>query len=750
MTDRPGHFNLLWLLAALVLGIGALVAASPASFGFKKSFLIREIVPVEGYLYKGGIPPFFAKEARRSISSLEDKNCILENGVPLRIPRASPLSISAGGRGQFCFDRKRGEMYFSSSDATDPLTNGRRYEVVTSAFHLPDWALLLLIATVIYCTHRSRLFYEENPFALWVCSEWDRYSPGFSLGGLLALAAWMIWQPFAVSESFFTSLWLPALWALASGVLVASQGLGSRLAGFASLLLPLAAAYIHYQVGLASHDSFLLGGFIPRSDAHVHFLQAAEMARDGITTQGFNGRFLFPAYFSSLLWLTGLRMDLAHLMVGLIFVITLFFSMRSVSRWTGALGSALLALIIWIYFRDRCAWLVMTEPLGVTFGLLALPLLLGMIQRRSLPMLLGALLLLSIGFSARPGALFVLPMMVLYAGWWGWRSLSFQVWRPLARVVACVALAGTVMLVGLGSNNLLQSAVFHKKVIPFGNFAYTLNGLLSGGKWSDSFFRLHGNVPEVMKENMEILRAHPYRLLQGVGRAYSHAWKGKFLFEFGSERRLGTLLWILVFVGLAAVWIDAQFRDQAVWISLCLLGILLSIPFAPPWDAGERPYAVTMPLQVFLATLGIRSFFRFCLGVRPFIRGIKLMPATSLSFVPPVAVALIVIILSLMLPMAHARGVGHLVLPPWDGKSAPDFIPGSSAKLEGPVLERFRNGMQTLSALHPGEAKAFFLIRSGATLGINWNDLENYALLPGSGELQNVEGLYLDKRMLRQ
>lgn len=748
MTDRPGHFKLLWFLAALVLGIGVLVAASPASFGFKKSFLIREIVPVEGYLYKGGIPPFFAKEARRSISSLEDKNYVLENGIPLRIRRASPPSIAAGGRGQFCFDRKKGEMYFSSSDATDPLTNGRRYEVVTSAFHLPDWALLLLIGAVIYCTHRSCVFSEENPLTLRLCSEWDRYVAGFSLGGLFALTAWMIMQPFAVSESFFTSLWLPALWAFASGVLVASKRPYRGFTGCVALLLPLAAAYIHYQVGLASHDSFLLGGFIPRSDAHVHFLQAAEMARDGITTQGFNGRFLFPAYFSSLLWLTGLRMDIAHLVVGLIFVISLFFSMRSVSRWTGPLGSALLALIIWIYFRDRCAWLVMTEPLGVTFGLLALPLLLGMVQRRSLPMLLGALLLVSIGFSARPGALFVLPMMVLYAGWWGWRSLSFEAWRSLARISACLALAGTVMLVGLGSNNLLQSAVFHKKVIPFGNFAYTLNGLLNGSCWSESFFRLHGNVPEVMKENMEILKAHPYKLAQGVGRAYSHAWKGKFLFEFGSERRLGTLLWILVFIGLAAVWIDTPLRDQAVWISLCLLGIALSIPFAPPWDAGERPYAVTMPLQVFLATMGIRGLIRFCGGVRPFIKSPNIFP--PLSVMPPVVMASIVISLSVILPIAHAHGFSHLVIPPWDGKSAPIFLPGSSVKLEGLFLERFRNGMQTLSALHPGEAKAFFLIRSGATLSINWNNLENYALLPGAGELQNVEGLYLDKRMLRQ
>jgi hypothetical protein len=639
-------------------------------------------------------------------------------------------------------------MYFSSSDTTDPLTNGRRYEVITSAVHVPDWALLLLIAAVIYCTHRSRLFSEENTFVLRLRSELDRYAPGCSIGVLLVLAAWMTLQPFAASGRLFTSLWLPAFWALAAAVLVTSGKLITRLAGFAGLLLSLAAAYIHYQIGLASHDSFLLGGFIPRSDAHVHFLQAAEMARDGITAQGFNGRFLFPAYFSSLLWITGLRMDVAHLTVGLIFFISLFFSMRAVSRWSGPMGSALLALIAWIYFRDRCAWLVMTEPLGMTFGMLALPLLLGMVQRRSLPMLLAALLLLSIGFSARPGALFVLPMMVLYAGWWGWRSLSFESWKPLARIAACLALAGTVMVVGLGSNNLLQSAVFHQKVIPFGNFAYTLNGLLTGGKWSDSFFRLHGDVPEVMKENMEILTAHPQKLLQGVGRAYSDAWKGKFLFEFGSERRLGTLLWILVFIGLAYVWIDAQFWDQAVWMSLCLAGILLSIPFAPPWDAGERPYAVTIPLQVFLATLGIRGLIRFCSGVRPFIKSPSLVP--PLTVVPPAVLASIVISLSLFLPIAHAHGVGYLVTPLRDGKNGQVFIPGSSVKLEGPVLERFSTGMQTLSALHPGEANAFFLIRSGATLSINWNDLENYALLPGAEELQNIEGLYLDKRMLRQ
>jgi hypothetical protein len=560
-----------------------------------------------------------------------------------------------------------------------------------------------------------------------------------------SILCWGVFDPMACSEGFFASLWLPACWALAAVSLLASRHGVVRGLGVGALFFPVAATYIHYAMALASHRSFLFAGILPWSDAYMHFVQAAQMAQEGFTSRPFNGRFLYPGFFSSLLRLSSFNMLIAQLVVGVIFIGSLYAALKSLLHSAGISGGALFTLLLWLYWRDHGASLVMTEQLGVILGILALPLLLAMSRRRSFAILLGALFLLAVGFSARPGALLVLPMMNLFAGWVGWKGWIFARFRPFFRLMMAMGVAGMVMFVGLLTNSGLQTVVFRGTAVPYGNFAYTLNGLIQGRNWEDSFTRYQGNPSLVMEENKTLLKQHPELLVKGVFRAYVRAISIKFLYSFDSENRLAAVSWLLVIVALVALWRDQTRRDEAVWISLFGIGILLSIPFAPPWDAGIRPYAVTIPFQAYLAALGVGV----CMSrVAAFMK----IPADPVggcfpSLMPAIALSCLVLTLALAMPMIHAWDVGGR-----EFSGARDggvrFLPGSSMTLDEISCRLMRSGLDSIASWFRDEAKCLQLIHPGCTLGINWNDLGRYAALPDAVEFKDWGRMKADVRLL--
>jgi len=554
-------------------------------------------------------------------------------------------------------------------------------------------------------------------------------------------------DPVACAADFFSSLWLPACWALATVSLLASGRGVVQGTGFVALFFPVVATYIHYAVALASHRSFLFAGIFPWGDAYMHFRQAAQMAQDGFATRPFNGRFLYPGFFSSLLRLSSFNMQIAHLAVAVIFTCGLYASVRALLVRTGVPGGSLFTLLLWIYWRDHGACLMMTEQLGVIFGILALPPLLSMTRRRSFALLLGAIFLLAVGFSTRPGALFVLPMLVLFAGWAGWSGWIFPAVPALPRVMVSMLIAAVVSGAGLFSNQVIQTTAFRGTVVPYGNFAYTLNGLLNATTWEDSYTRYQGNPSLVMEENKALLREHPALLAKGVFRAYVRAVSIKFLYSFDSENRLAAISWLFAITALVSLWRDSTRRDDALWITLFGMGVLLSIPFAPPWDAGIRPYAVTIAFQAFLAASGLgiclRSLFKWLKMDDGTDRSTMPMPMV----VPASLLALLVLSLTFVLPVIHARGAADLAA---SASSVPGirFIPGSSVMLDVVSMGLMQSGLSSIAPCFRGEVKALDLLRPGCLIGINWNDLGRYAALPDATAFKDYGRITMDVRLL--
>jgi len=574
-----------------------------------------------------------------------------------------------------------------------------------------------------------------------------RIREGAGVAVLLMILCRGLIDPVTCAEDFFSSLWLPACWALATVSLLASVRGVVRGAGFVALFFPVVATHIHYAVALASHRSFLFAGIFPWGDAYMHFRQAAQMAQDGFATRPFNGRFLYPGFFSSLLRLFSCNMQFAHLAVGAIFTCGLYASVRALLARTGVAGGTLFILLLWIYWRDHGASLMMTEQLGVIFGILALPLLLSMSCRRSFALLLGAIFLLAVGFSARPGALFVLPMLVLFAGWAGWSGWIFPAMPALPRVMVSMLIAAVISGAGLFSNHVIQNTAFRGTVVPYGNFAYTLNGLINGTTWEDSYTRYRGNPSLVMEENKALLREHPALLAKGIFRAYVRAVSIKFLYSFDSENRLAAISWLFAITALVSLWRDQARRDDALWITLFGIGILLSIPFAPPWDAGIRPYAVTIPFQAFLAAAGLGICMRSLLKWLKVDHRTDRSPMPTPMLVPASLLALLVLSLTFVLPVIHATGTAGLAT------SAPAvpgirFIPGSFVRLDVGSAGLMQSGLASIASCFRGEVKALELLRPGCLIGINWNDLGRYAALPDATGFKDYGRITTDVRLL--
>jgi hypothetical protein len=747
--DREARRSIYPLVGSLLCGVVALILLSPVSFGLKRVCRLQSIVPVSGYEYRGGVPVFFTQEPARSLSSFEDHSVVTEDGHPLAAQGAFEGEIAGHGWGLFAFGKK-GVVFFSSSDGTDPLRNHRIYEAVTSLIHAPDWLILLFAGASIILLRialREPLLttcFRERSAGIARC--------GASLAWLVIVASilLLILKPVESGNLFFHSLWLPILWSASAAVLIAAPERlhFNRFGGFLTLLLPVAASYCHFALGHASNFAFLVGGVLPWSDAYMHFLQVVEMAREGIAHTPFNGRFLYPAYFSSLLRITGMNLSLAHVAAGVLFSTALYQLLRRLLSRVGVAGGTLFTFLLWLYFRDRCTWLVMTEQLGVTMGLLALSFLLVTVQKRSFPTYLMALFLLGTGMSARPGALIVIPMLILFGGWCGWKGWIFPAWPAYGRVITALCLASMVASLGFCSNNLLQASLFRGKVIAYGNFSFTVNGLLRGTTWLDSYTRFHDNPRLVMQENIETFRKDPWSLPRGIRRAFETAWQTKFLYAFDSENRLRGIVTLLAILGLAALWLDSDCRDEALWISLIAAGILLSIPFAPPWDAAERPYAVTIPFQDFLAACGLGVFLRFCvLSPGSWVNSSRLAVPQRAPMLPLASVAILVCLLVFPIPMVHATLMRKEALAEI-APLPPRFLKGSSSKLDATGLELFRKGLTPFAIQCPKEVLAFLLIPQGGELGVNWNNLRRYGVMSGVSAVVERDGLLLDERLI--
>ncbi len=591
------------------LGICSLLVAAiltfPDSFGFYKTAVLANPVHEGGFLYKSAVQELKNKPTQRSFFP-SNFPVVLENGIPLKRSERNKEKISSNGWGRYRVSST--EVFFSTSDGSS-LEN-KVFSVRYSSFFLYEGILLLFwVLGVLFLSAAAWISRQANP-------ERPFFSEATTRFFLVALPAFW-WGSFflfpqVLAAELSEGILVSALWAASLGFLCALPNRLALLPVCITALLPAFTSYFYSAILAEQTEFFVLGSTLPWSDATLHFQQAVEISRTGITEIGFNGRFLYPAFFAGILKLCGENIQTAHLLSSSLVLLLLGIVCRMVARGAGASGTAVFALVCWLYIGSAGVGMVMTENLGIACGLVATGLLLEGVSRSKAWMVWLGLLVFSFGMSTRPGALFLLPALaVFFTFHFGWKKISGSFFASLRRPFLAFVLACIAILVGFGANHVALRRIYAAENPAFQNFAFSLHGLLTGTNWSVSHRDYHADAKAVMEENFRLLRERPTRLLQGFVRAAEEVYPKCFFFRFHEEKQYGFFGTLFAALGIVAIVFFPRQRKLFLWLLFGLAGILASLPFAPPWDAGLRPYAVTIPVTGLLAGIGVGTLGLF-------------------------------------------------------------------------------------------------------------------------------------------
>jgi hypothetical protein len=428
---------------------------------------------------------------------------------------------------------------------------------------------------------------------------------GVALFILLSLPSlWLLTQPFAWITGLETmalgTLTPMLVFGLIGGIWLILKGNVASSLECAAITLCFAClqAYI-FNTALHPANRFnLLGGLLPNADPSM-YLSLANQWSDGIrvvtpqTTRQF-----FPCFLAAMLWLCKRDLKLIVSLFTLITGVLSFVAWRQVRVMFGWLGATLFLSLVFFFYRSEVVGLLRTEQLGLWFALIALTLMLQGLREKREGLWCTGLFSLVIGLNTRAGAYFILPLLILYSGWifqrgrWGWRSIRS---------------AGLVCLIGM----LLNFAcywIFFAPPRPTSNFWLSFYGMLKGGNWVSAMNEIGPPYTHVLviarDKGIALLRAEPWLVLKtvvkGFWKACAFVWNTNMFYGVPptAEAFRSWMKWLTV-IGALLPWswfVVRKKRAELEWfVLLVILGTLLSLPFAPPWDGGRRVYAVAFP-----------------------------------------------------------------------------------------------------------------------------------------------------------
>jgi hypothetical protein len=280
------------------------------------------------------------------------------------------------------------------------------------------------------------------------------------------------------------------------------------------------------------------------------------------------------------------------------------------------------------------------------------------------------------------------------------------------------------MLAGLGANSLASARVYKGSSPAYQNFAFSLNGLLTGSDWSRSHDGGKGDPAEVMEENKRLLRENPTLVLKGSLRTLEYLWPRGFFFRFDKDIRFVGIASLLALAGLIALVFQRSLAEQRGWIFASLVGIFLSMPFAPPWDAGSRPYAVTMPIVFLVCGFGVTAFFKLCQHAAVFCAFAKIAneePDKTLTKAYPLCAAAVFLLLLTAFPLISAKKPAA-ESPLRLSRPGGMLEVGEEENLPRVLTKKdFEKRLSTLGMNYPDLQRKFQEAEKGFTLMIDWN-----------------------------
>ncbi|MBR1157292.1 hypothetical protein [Bradyrhizobium sp. JYMT SZCCT0428] len=263
-----------------------------------------------------------------------------------------------------------------------------------------------------------------------------------------------------------------------------------------------------------TQDYSAVGGLVPYNDAAAYFEGAEQLLQDGTFTNFSERRPLNVAFFAARLLVADENIYWAIILQAMIAALALYLASLQMYRLVGTSNAAVFFAINFA-FLSSCLPRTLSEPLGISLGLLAFTLYCSSIVRRSKAEYALATLILTLALLARAGAMFALAASTLFA------VLFFAgSWRA-----RCLVGAMTIAAITTGwLINALLVKIYGTGGAMLSNFSYVLYGLSQGGKgWLQAVAdlpNLSGNEQQMAKalyqKAFESILSNPLLLVSGI------------------------------------------------------------------------------------------------------------------------------------------------------------------------------------------------------------------------------------------
>jgi hypothetical protein len=419
-----------------------------------------------------------------------------------------------------------------------------------------------------------------------------------------------------------------------------------RRGGNAWSLLMIALTQATFQAwcyNTGSHPAlspFQMWGIFPATDSHLYYSAACELLNGQQISAMAGARHPYPLLLALLLKIFGHDFRTVTLVLTILMALATWSAFEVIRLRLSGLAATVFLICATFYIRIHCAGLFMTEQMAFVYSLCAVGLLVESIAtqgRTKLWLYCGGLFLLTGALNARPAAYMTLPFLVL-ASW----KVFYDGIKVKVRAVVLSALA-------VITSFLLHSMTYNWVVAwpAPSNGWFCVYGLLNDGTWVDG--RNHAeavarNAPslispdrrqpleEVYAQALSMLRKecltemshHPGKLLGGWWRAVRFLWSKNTPFRsvypqmpsiwFTESARwcavLGLALSLFFLLRGRLLAPELKTYQTLSWLNLAaLLGMVTSLPFAPPWDGETRIYAATLPLFFLLPASGLGALY---------------------------------------------------------------------------------------------------------------------------------------------
>lgn len=375
----------------------------------------------------------------------------------------------------------------------------------------------------------------------------------------------------------------------------------SDVAGL-SIIFFLVVSPLHWRFQGYDTDGFTIGGVLPTSDASGYFTGGTKIIYGEHISPFAARRPLFVTFLSVVLFIFGQDLVAALIGMAVVATISIFLLAREIRASLGIFPASLTTMVMVYCYAGRFTGKFLTEQIGIPLGILSLALLLRGLRIENFRLVTLGIFTMTLAQNARPGAMFVLPLLILWGSLWI-NNATFS-------IKSFLGLSATI-----ASGFLLTYWVFTHVAspgsVPFGNFGSTIYGMATGYRGWRVWYAEYPGVAdtEAMKIALQIILESPSVFIGAVVQAYKDFLDPRYFFSFLylPKNHLVPVSYLLTGLTIAGVWrmlytLSSPFSRMMLFV---LTGILLSIPFAPPPDDGVRAMTATTSFLALIAGCGM-------------------------------------------------------------------------------------------------------------------------------------------------